>query len=137
MPFTALAGFFASVGPTLLSGAEAVGDLAAKGAATVGKAVADTGVALGSQVAEGGKAVANAAADFGKNVVTGFTGTEPGAGDASKKAGIIARDAQGDTQWGNTMARFAGAYARNRVEKKLKESPVLATLYAAGKEGLQ
>ena len=144
MPFAALASFLATAGAAaaeaaaaagtaIAEGAAAAGNAIAAGAETVGSAVAEGAATAGSAIADGAASAGNWVADFGENVATGFNN----AGNAANKTGIIARDAAGSVEWGNTLARAAGTYGRNRMERKLKQSPTLATLYAVGKEGLQ
>lgn len=49
---------------------------------------------------------------------------------ATDKAGVIAKNAQGDTQWGASLARAAGRYARRDLQKRLSKSKAGAALSA-------
>jgi hypothetical protein len=109
--FTAILGALNSLGGII---GEVAGIAAPAGAtivdtvSSVGKSVAAAGSTLGDLAADGASALADGvksgALQFGK----GFSGQ-----------GIAVKDAAGDIQWGDTLARAAGAYTKKRVESKL------------------
>jgi hypothetical protein len=49
---------------------------------------------------------------------------------ATDKAGAIVKDTQGNTQWGASLARAAGKYAKNRLKNSLSKNKAGAALSA-------